>query len=72
MAQSSSELEATSGGSMKSIFVVDFRAVKGYENYVRDVRRALLKAYERKSGHRPMAEHQTKEAFKSYGLPWVE
>jgi hypothetical protein len=49
-----------------------FRAVKAYENYVRDVRHTLLKAYERKSGHRPMAEHQTKEAFKCYGLPWVE
>jgi hypothetical protein len=49
-----------------------FRAVKAYENYVRDLRQALLKAYERKSGHRPMAEHQTREAFKSYGLPWVE
>jgi hypothetical protein len=49
-----------------------FRAVKAYENYVRDLRHALLKAYERKSGHRPMAKHQTREAFKSYGLPWVE
>ncbi len=49
-----------------------FRAVKAYENYVRDLRHALLKAYERKSGHRPMAEHQTREVFKSYGLPWVE
>jgi hypothetical protein len=49
-----------------------FRAVKAYENYLRDLRHALLKAYERKSGHRPMAEHQTRDAFKSYGLPWVE
>ncbi len=49
-----------------------FKAVKAYENYVRDLRQALLKAYERKSGHRPMAEHQTREAFKSFGLPWVE
>jgi hypothetical protein len=45
-----------------------FRAVKAYENYLRDLRHALLKAYERKSGHRPMAEHQTREVFKSYGL----
>jgi hypothetical protein len=49
-----------------------FRAVKAYENYVRDLRRALMKAYERKSEHRPMAEHQTREAFKSYRLPWME
>jgi hypothetical protein len=49
-----------------------FKAVKAYENYLRDLRQALLRAYERKSGHRPMAEHQTREAFKSYGLPWVE
>jgi len=49
-----------------------FRAVKAYENYLRELRHALLQAYERKNGHRPMAEHQTKEAFKSYGLPWLE
>ena len=49
-----------------------FRAVKAYENYLRDLRHALMQAYERKSGHRPMAEHQTREVFKSYGLPWVE
>lgn len=58
--------------SVPTVMIEIFRAVKAYENYVRDLRRALLKAYERKSGHRPMAEHQTKEAFKSYGLPWVE
>lgn len=55
-----------------TVMIELFRAVKAYENYVRDLRHALLKAYERKSGHRPMAEHQTKEAFKSYGLPWME
>jgi hypothetical protein len=55
-----------------TVMIEVFRAVKAYENYVRDLRHALLKAYERKSGYRPMAEHQTKEAFKSYGLPWVE
>jgi len=49
-----------------------FRAVKAYENYLRDLRHALLQAYERKSGHRPMAQHQTKEVFDSAGLPWVE
>ena len=58
--------------SMPTVMIEAFRAVKAYENYLRDLRNALLKAYERKSGHRPMAEHQTKEAFKSYGLPWVE
>jgi hypothetical protein len=55
-----------------AVMIDVFRAVKAYENYVRDLRHALLMAYERKSGHRPMAEHQTKEVFKSYGLPWVE
>ena len=55
-----------------TVMIEVFKAVKAYENYVRDLRHALLKAYERKSGHRPMAEHQTREAFKSYGLPWVE
>lgn len=49
-----------------------FRSVKAYENYLREVRHALLKAYERKSGHRPMAEHQAKEVFKTHGLPWLE
>ena len=58
--------------AVPTVMIEVFRAVKAYENYVRDVRHALLKAYERKSGHRPMAEHQTKEAFKAYGLPWVE
>ena len=49
-----------------------FRAVKAYENYLRDLRHALLQVYERKSGHRPMAEHKTRQVFMSYGLPWVE
>jgi hypothetical protein len=49
-----------------------FRTVKAYENYLRELRSAMLKAYERKSGHRPMAEHQAREAFKSFGLPWIE
>lgn len=49
-----------------------FRSVKAYENYLRDLRHALMKAYERRSGHRPMAEHQAKEVFKTYGLPWLE
>lgn len=55
-----------------TVMIEVFRAVKAYENYLRDLRLTLLKAYERKSGHRLMAEHQTKEVFKSYGLPWVE
>ena len=49
-----------------------FRVVKGYENYLRDLRHALLRAYERKSGHKPMAEHQAQEVFKSCGLPWLD
>jgi|GEM_PF-1006109 len=48
-----------------------FKAVKAYENYLRDLNHALLQAYERKSGHRPMAEHQTREVFASLGLPWL-
>jgi hypothetical protein len=48
-----------------------FKAVKAYENYLRDLRHALLQAYERKSGHRPMAEHQAKQVFASLGLPWL-
>jgi hypothetical protein len=58
--------------AVPTVMIEVFRAVKLYENYVRDLRHALLKAYERKSGHRPMAEHQTRDAFKFYGLPWVE
>lgn len=49
-----------------------FRTVKGYENYLRDLRRALLREYERTSGHRPMAEHRVREVFKSCGLPWLD
>lgn len=48
-----------------------FKAVKAYENYLRDLRHALLQAYERKSGHRPIAEHQTRELFNTLGLPWL-
>jgi hypothetical protein len=48
-----------------------FKAVKAYETYVRELRTSLLRAYERKSGHRPMAEHQTREVLNSLGLPWL-
>lgn len=48
-----------------------FRAVTTYKNYLRELQRSLIQAYERKSGHRPMAEHQTKEAFHRFGLPWI-
>lgn len=48
-----------------------FQAVKAYENYLRELRHSLLQAYERKSGHRPIAEHQAKGAFRKFGLPWV-
>jgi len=54
------------------VMIDTFRAVKAYENYLRDLRHALLQAYERKSGHRPMAEHKVHEVFKSYGLPWLD
>ena len=49
-----------------------FKTVKAYENYLRELRHSLVLAYERKSGHRPMADHQTKEVFKQFGLPWIE
>lgn len=49
-----------------------FAAVKAYENYVRELRRALVQAYEQKCGHRPVAEYKTKEAFRCFGLPWIE
>jgi hypothetical protein len=52
--------------------IVIFRTVKKYENYLRELHRSLMQAYERKSGHRPMAEHQTKEVFRGFGLPWLE
>lgn len=58
--------------SMPIEMIEIFKTVKAYENYLRDLRHALLQAYERKSGHRPIAEHQTKEVFRSHGLPWVE
>jgi DNA polymerase III delta prime subunit len=48
-----------------------FRAVKAYENYLRELRRSLLTAYERKSGHRPIAEHRAREVFRLLGLPWI-
>lgn len=51
--------------------IVIFRAVKGYENYLRELRHSLLQAYERASGYRPAAEHQAREVFKSRGLPWL-
>lgn len=46
-----------------------FRAVKAYENYLRELRISLMQAYERKTGHRPMAEHRVKEVFRNLGLP---
>jgi hypothetical protein len=49
-----------------------FRTVKAYENYLRELRHAMLQAYERKSGHRPIAEHQTREVFATLGLPWLQ
>ena len=50
-----------------------FRAVKGYENYLRNLRHALLQAYERKSGHKTMAEHKTQEVLNTMGcLGWIE
>ena len=49
-----------------------FKAVKEYENYLREIRRALIQEYERKSGSRQTAEYQVKEIFKNNGLPWLE
>jgi hypothetical protein len=56
---------------MPQEMITVFKAVKGYENYLRELRRTLLQAYERKSGHRPTAEYQAKQVFRKYGLPWV-
>lgn len=52
--------------------IVVFRAVKTYENYVRELQRSLLLAYQRQTGNRAVAEHQTKRALKNHGLPWLE
>ncbi|HPL67333.1 MAG TPA: hypothetical protein PLG94_12435 [Smithellaceae bacterium] len=49
-----------------------FKAVKEYENYLREIGRLLIQEYERKSSNRPMAEYQTKEIFKRHGLPWLD
>jgi hypothetical protein len=51
--------------------IVVFKAVKAYENYLRELRHSLVQAYELKSGHRPMADHQAKEVFRNLGLPWI-
>jgi hypothetical protein len=48
-----------------------FRAVKSYENYVRELQRSLLLAYERHCGNRAVAEHHAKRALKDNGLPWL-
>lgn len=52
--------------------IVVFRAVKSYEYYVRELQRSLMLAYERQTGNRAVAEHQTKRALKDHGLPWLE
>ncbi len=49
-----------------------FKAVKSYENYIRDLKHSLVRAYEQKSGHRPTAEHHVKQIFRKFGLPWIE
>ena len=51
--------------------IVVFRTVKAYENYLRELRHSLIQEYERKSGHKPMAEHRAKEIFRDFGLPWI-
>jgi len=48
-----------------------FRTVKAYENYLRELQRSLVQGYERKSGHRAMAEHRAKQVFRNFGLPWL-
>ena len=52
--------------------IVIFRAVKGYENYLRDLQNKLLREYERKTGLRSVAEYQAHEDFESQGLPWID
>lgn len=49
-----------------------FRAVKAYENYLRDLQRSLLLGYQRQSDNRAVAEHQARRVCKDHGLPWLE
>lgn len=58
--------------SVPQEMIVVFRAVKAYENYLRELRHSLIQEYARKSGHRPIAEHRVKEIFRNLGLPWIE
>lgn len=67
-----SHLRGNRSVQVPSEMIAIFRAVKGYENYLRDLGHSLLQAYERKSSHRVMAEHQAKEAFRKMGLPWID
>ena len=46
-----------------------FKAVKGYEGYLRMVWRDLYRAYGRECGDRTAACHHTKTAFATLGLP---
>lgn len=48
-----------------------FQVVTAYKKYLREQGQSLVREYERKCGHRPLALHQAKEAFRRFGLPWI-
>jgi len=67
-----SHLRGARAVNLPAEMIVVFRSVKGYENYLRELQRSFLQAYQRRSGNRAVAEHQTKAVFRDFGLPWVE
>ncbi|HEY9074034.1 MAG TPA: hypothetical protein VIN67_07860 [Desulfobaccales bacterium] len=48
-----------------------FKVVTSYKKYLREQGQSLIQEYERKCGHRPLALHKAKEAFRRFGLPWI-
>lgn len=48
-----------------------FQVVTAYKKYLREQGKSFVREYERKCGHRPLAQHQAKEAFRKFGLPWI-
>lgn len=48
-----------------------FQVVTAYKKYLREQGQALVQEYEHKCGHRPLAQHQAREAFRKMGLPWI-
>jgi hypothetical protein len=48
-----------------------FQVVTAYKKYLREQGQSLVREYERKCRHRPLAQHQAKEVFRRFGLPWI-